>query len=82
MSRKNPQIRIRTNKKPLKSEEQPAKSKKKKKKKKRAEKTHYKNHHREKRGEIGVKVKMRGWPKKIENFEERVWGERKCMIKK
>ena len=32
MSRKNPQIRIRTNKKPLKSEEQPAKSKKKKKK--------------------------------------------------
>ena len=47
MSRKNPQIRIRTNKKPLKSEEQPAKSKKKK--NKRAEKTHGKNHHREKR---------------------------------
>ena len=80
MSRKSPQIKTGTNKKPLKSEEQPAKSKKKK--KKRAEKTHCKNHHREKRGEIGVKVKMRGWPKKIENFEERVWGERKCMIKK
>ena len=29
-----------------------------------------------------MRVKMRGWPKKREKFEERVWGERKCIIKK
>ena len=79
MSRKSPQIKTGTNKKTPQIGRTTSKIQK---KKKRAEKTHCKNHHREKRGEIGVKVKMRGWPKKIENFEERVWGERKCMIKK